>query len=627
MKKLFWSLAVLVSGSISALAQQPYVQTVPYITSGLSKPVEITHCKDARLFIVEQDGRIRIVRNDSLLTNPFLDINPQVLSTGTEQGLLGLAFDPDYKSNGYFFVNYINNSGNTVISRFGTNPLDSNLADPASEVVFMTVNQPYTNHNGGDIEFGPDGYLYIPLGDGGSANDPQNRAQNKKERLGKILRIDVRHGSSYLIPPDNPHVNDTTWFPEIWSLGVRNTWKASFDRLTGDLWFGDVGQDTWEEIDFVSSLNMEAKNFGWRCYEATHPFNTSGCQPLNVFTEPVYEYQHAGGNCSVTGGLIYRGAKYGNLFGHYLFADFCIPEIRSLKQLDDTTFSYLTHSTWSGAGISIFGQDRNGEMYVGNMYNGHIRRIVDTTSCAPTAFLAVDDTIRICAPNGELSTPYGDSLTFIWYRNGVMLPVTSNILTIAQNGLYVVQVQNTATGCSAGDTVFVQLTQNAPTINFSSLNNLYCVFDAPVTLSATPAGGTFSGIGVSGNTFDPSLSGAGKFLVQYTYTTSNGCIYKSTLLTEVRTCVGQFEQGNVEGLTVYPNPAHDLVQVVFNVNSAERTIFDLFDLSGRKVLSEQVNHAAGQVSHQLKTARLNPGTYLLRLTNDAGTSGTRLIIY
>lgn len=422
-------------------------------------------------------------------------------------------------------------------------------------------------------------------------------------------------------------MNDTTWYPEIWSLGVRNTWKASFDRLTGDLWFGDVGQDTWEEIDFVSSLNMEAKNFGWRCYEATHPFNTSGCQPLNVFTEPVYEYQHVGGNCSVTGGLIYRGAKYGNLFGHYLFADFCIPEIRSLKQLNDTTFSYLAHSTWSGAGISIFGQDRKGEMYVGNMYNGHIRRIVDTTSCAPAAFLAVDDTIRICAPTGELSTPYGDSLTYIWYRNGVMLPVTSNTLTIAQNGLYVVQVQSQSTGCSAGDTVFVQLTPNAPTISFTGVNNLYCIFDPAITLSATPVGGTFSGIGVNGNTFDPSLAGTGRYLLQYTYSASNGCTYTSQQLTEVKTCTGVYENGEVEALFVFPNPAKDQVQVNFTSHSAQQTSLVLFDLSGRKVLEEKVNHDAGSVSYRLNTQGIKAGTYFLRVMNEKGNSGMKLMFY
>lgn len=627
MKKIISVISAFFLVITTGFSQQPWVQVIPYITSGLSKPVEITHCNDRRLFIVEQDGRIRIVMNDTLKVLPFLDINPQVLSTGTEQGLLGLAFDPDYKVNGHFFVNYINNSGNTVISRFSVNPLDSNTADPQSEVVFLTVNQPYTNHNGGDIEFGPDGYLYIPLGDGGSANDPQNRAQNQKELLGKFLRIDVRHGDQYLIPPDNPHVNDTAWYPEIWSLGVRNPWKASFDRLTNHLWFGDVGQDTWEEVDFIAADEMSGRNFGWRCYEATHPFNTSGCLPVSSFTEPVYEYQHSGGgNCSITGGVVYRGARYGNLFGHYLFADFCVPEFRTLKRENDTTFSYLAHSTWSGAGISVIGEDDRGNLYAGNLYNGHVRRLVDTTSCAPAAFLSENDSIRICAPTGQLSTPYADSLTYLWYRNGTMLPVTSNVLQIAQNGFYLVRVQHIGTGCFAEDSVFVQLTPNAPTLSFSGVNSSYCVFDPAVTLSASPSGGLFSGIGVNGNQFDPAAAGVGNYLLQYTYSTSNGCVYKSQVQTAVNSCTALFENGSISGLIAFPNPAADLLNLKFSCAAAGTATLEVYNLSGRKLFSRQLLVKMGANAERMDVGTISPGTYLLLMQHDKGSTATKFIV-
>ena len=612
MKKLIILLLAFLP-MISA-AQNPYLITEPYITSGLVKPVEITNCKDSRLFIVEQDGRIRIVLNDVLRSTPFLDINAQVLSTGTEQGLLGLAFHPDYKTNGYFFVNYINNSGNTVISRFSVNPADSNLALPSSEVILKTITQPYTNHNGGDIEFGPDGYLYIPLGDGGSANDPQNRAQNKKSYLGKIMRWDVSHGDTYLIPPDNPFVNDTLYYPEIWSLGWRNPWKINFDRANGDLWIGDVGQDVWEEVDVEEASNSGGGNYGWRCYEASVAFNTSGCQSASSYITPVYEYQHASGNCSVTGGEVYRGGQYGNLFGHYVFTDFCVPSLRTLQK-QGASYNYLAHSTWSGAGMSAFGSGVNGSMYVANLYNGQIRKLVDTTSCAPAAWLSDEDTLRICDATGVLRTPPGDSLTYAWYRNGNILSgSTENELAVSQNGDYVVVVTNLGTGCTASDSVVLRLTLNPPAVSLSGIDSVYCVFDSPVALNGTPAGGVYSGIGVSGSTFDPSVAGIGTYLVQYKYTATNGCVYKSILKTEVRSCVNLVEQEGLQSISMYPNPTGGNVTFSCKVATAGDYVMTVTDLHGRTAWTEVVNLSAGTYSRSLDFTGLANGTYLLQMS-------------
>jgi len=606
-----------------AQGQSPYLITVPYLSTGLVKPVEITNAFDDRLFIVEKDGRIRIVENDTLKVTPFLDINARVLSTASEQGLLGLTFDPEYATNGYFFVNYIDNNGHTVISRFSVDPANPNQALPNSEVIYLTVIQPYNNHNAGDIEFGPDSYLYIPLGDGGSANDPQNRAQNKKEMLGKILRIDVRHGEQYLIPPDNPFIGDTSWLPEIWSAGLRNPWKAAFDAQTGDLWMGDVGQGTWEEIDMEPAGSAGGLNYGWRCYEGLHPFNTSGCQPASSYTDPVYEYQHLNGNCSVTGGVVYRGGKYGLLSGHYLFSDYCVPSIRTLKQINDTTFNYLAHSTWTGAGISIFGSDMYGEVYLGNLYNGHIRKIVDTVSCAPAAWLADEDTFRICAASGFLQTPAGDSLTYTWYRNGNPLSANTNKLAVSQNGTYVVQVSNLATGCSAADTVFVQLTPNAPVVNFA-LDSVYCVFDGVQTLAPSPGGGTFSGYGISGNQFDPSAVAPGKYLIQYSYTSANGCNYKEVKLTEVRTCTGLSESPAASQLTIAPNPGQGAFTVSLETVSSQSRLV-ISDLAGRMV-SETIIQQSGLQRISLDLSSLQNGMYMLQLINELGVSSARLML-
>lgn len=607
----------------SGRAQPPYLTTVPYITAGLVKPVEITHAGDNRLFIVEQDGRIRIVENDTLKATPFLDINPRVLSSGNEQGLLGLAFDPEYAQNGYFFVNYTNNSGHTVISRFSVDPANPNLALAGSEVIYLTVIQPYNNHNGGDIDFGPDGYLYIPLGDGGSVNDPQNRAQNRKQWLGKVLRIDVRNGELPLIPPDNPFIADTTWLPEIWSAGVRNPWKAAFDKQTGDYWFGDVGQGTWEEVDVEPAGGAGGVNYGWRCYEASQPFITSGCQPAVAYTQPVYEYQHLSGNCSVTGGMVYRGARYGNLAGHYVFTDFCIPSLRTLKQVNDTTFNYLVHGSWPGAGISVFGADAGGELYAANLYNGHIRRIVDTTSCAPVAWLANGDTLRICTPSGTLRTPSGDSLTYGWYRNGTLLPVTAAACPVNQNGTYVVQVTSQITGCSAADTVYVQLTPNAPAIDFT-LDSSYCVFDSMQYLSPSPSGGTFSGYGIAGSQFHPAAVVAGAYLIQYTYADTNGCTYRLIKKTNVQSCVGTVETPAFSAVSVAPNPGLGLFTVSF-LTGAPSTLMLVTDMLGRTVLQTEVN-GTGHRQVPLDLTALRQGQYLIRLMNAEGQAVLKVML-
>lgn len=345
--------------------------------TGFNRPVNIKHAGDDRLFVAEQDGIIKIVNSDgSVEPTNFLDIDAIVGSNGNEQGLLGLAFHPDFDTNGYFFVNYTNNSGDTVISRFSRIGINPTIADPNSELIILTYSQPYSNHNGGELQFGPDGYLYISSGDGGSGGDPQNNGQNLNSLLGKLLRIDVNNASAsnpYDIPADNPFVGNASARDEIWAYGLRNAWKFSFDSANNNLWIADVGQNAREEINMVASSNA-GLNYGWRCYEGNSAYNTSGCPSSSTLTFPVAEYSHSGGRCSITGGYVYRGTTYPNLVGTYLFGDVCTQEIGYLKFEGGSWNS--TFESFSGNWVA-FGEDINGELYVSSL-GGTIYKVTDS---------------------------------------------------------------------------------------------------------------------------------------------------------------------------------------------------------------------------------------------------------
>jgi glucose/arabinose dehydrogenase len=324
----------------------------PLDISGLERPVDLQPDGSGRLFVIEKVGRIRILENDQLLETPFLDITDRVGSNGNEQGLLGLAFHPGYQENGRFFVNYTDTSGgDTVIARFQVSS-DPNVADPNSEVQLLGVEQPFPNHNGGVLAFGPDGYLYAGLGDGGAQGDPFGNAQNTEVLLGKILRIDVDSAEPYAVPSDNPFGN------EIWAYGFRNPWRLSFDRATGDLYIGDVGQGQWEEIDFLAAGSPGGANFGWDHREGAHDYEGGGPEGM---IDPVAEYSHPEGGCSVTGGYVYRGSMP-EWNGIYLYADYCTGMIWGLIQIDGGWQNQLLFDV--DVTITSFGQDENGEVYL-----------------------------------------------------------------------------------------------------------------------------------------------------------------------------------------------------------------------------------------------------------------------
>jgi glucose/arabinose dehydrogenase len=330
------------------------------VVSGLRNPVHLTApAGDARLFVVEQEGRIRIVQNGQLLSTPFLDIVSKV-GSGGERGLLSMAFHPEYRSNGYFYVNYTDRNGDTNVERYSVGS-DSNRAEPASARRVLLVTQPYSNHNGGHILFGPDGMLYVAMGDGGSGGDPQNHAQNRGDLLGDLLRIDV-NADPYGIPADNPFRTVSGARGEIWAYGLRNPWRIAFDRVAGNLYVADVGQNQVEEINVVPA-STAGLNYGWRIMEGSHCYNPSSNCSRAGLTEPAAEYTHSEG-CSVTGGLVYRGSAMPDLRGHYFYADYCEGWIRSFLYTNGQVGNLRTWPLGSIGSILSFGEDATGELYV-----------------------------------------------------------------------------------------------------------------------------------------------------------------------------------------------------------------------------------------------------------------------
>lgn len=329
----------------------PNDYTWQLIASNLDRPVDLQPDGSGRLFVVEKLGHIHIIENGQLMETPFLNIEDRVNDSSNEMGLLGLAFHPDYAQNGYFFVNYTGRGGDTFISRFQVSG-DPDLANPSSETNLLHVSQPFPNHNGGGLDFGPDGYLFVGLGDGGAAGDPFGNGQKTDTLLGKILRLDVNTAESYAIPADNPFGN------EIWAYGLRNPWRISFDKLTGDFYIGDVGQGTWEEIDYLPAGSPGGVNFGWDYREGKHDYE--GKAPSGL-TEPVAEYSHAEGGCSVTGGYVYRGSMP-EWNGIYLYGDYCTGFVWGLIKSDGGWQVQRLFNT--DANITSFGQDEMGEVYL-----------------------------------------------------------------------------------------------------------------------------------------------------------------------------------------------------------------------------------------------------------------------
>ena len=398
----------IVSLALSACAglASAQVSTVPFV-SGLDRPVYMVPAPGSpeQMFVIEQEGAIRVIDNGVLLPTPFLDIDPIVVggtNGGNEQGMLGLAFNPDYETSGRFFVYYIGAGSDTYVVEYTRSVGDPNIADAGSARIILTIDQPFSNHNGGWMDFGPDGFLYIATGDGGAANDPGNRASNLQLLLGKMLRIDVSDDQvTYTVPPSNPFVG-VSGLDEIWSYGLRNPWRSSFDVMTGDLWIADVGQGSREEVNFQPASSTGGEHYGWRCREGfieNPAFNGCTPTPPTGFTEPVHDYSLAGAPCAVTGGYFYRGCEVPEFEGKYIFGDYCAGDVWTLDPSNGYAVALVADQ---GFGLSSFGQDAAGELYVMDLFGGTIEKFV-SASAVDDNNNGIPDACEVCLPdvNGD----------------------------------------------------------------------------------------------------------------------------------------------------------------------------------------------------------------------------------
>ncbi|MCH2488609.1 MAG: PQQ-dependent sugar dehydrogenase [Flavobacteriales bacterium] len=404
---------------LTAISQTVSIEKFNDDSVTFDSPVDLQNAGDDRLFVVEKAGIIKILKTDGTINDvPYLNIDNRVFdptSPFDERGLLGLAFHPDYATNGYFYVNYINNSGDTQVSRFTVDPGNPEIAFPGSELEIISYSQPFGNHNGGALAFGPDGFLYIASGDGGSGGDPGNRAQNTTLLLGKLLRIDVDNpsgGDNYGIPADNPFAGSGVDAEEIWAYGLRNPFRFSFDFVEEEVWIGDVGQNNIEEVD-RAGITEAGLNYGWRCYEGSQPFNTANCPDPSELTFPVAEYTHAGGNCSIVGGYVYRGNVYDDLQGIYLFADTCSGMIGTVDQSNNQ----MNQGDFNGTWVS-FGQDVNNELYIVDL-DGDIYSIKGSVLATPEHSTSLDISMT---PN-----PASEAITIAMTSDTINSIVITNI--------------------------------------------------------------------------------------------------------------------------------------------------------------------------------------------------------
>ena len=590
MKKGILLLAFLCLISIVSIAQISLTQ----FAQGLALPVDIKSCGDDRLFVLEQKGNIQLLDTSGIMySRPFLNIQTRV-QLSSEQGLLGLAFPDDYATTGYFYVNYTAKpNGETRISRFRTYASSPDSADPNSEEILLRIYQPFSNHNGGHLAFGPDGYLYIGTGDGGSGGDPGNRAQNTDSLLGKMLRIIVDPSdSTYSIPPSNPFAHDTSnGRPEIWAVGMRNPWRWSFDKVTGDLWIGDVGP---------SSLT---------------------CGVAADYWSPVRTYSHAAG-CSVTGGYIYRGGKYNELYGKYFYTDYCQSNIHYLVPNGSGGFADTDLGNLGAASVISFGVDKNGELYCGTS-GGNIYRF-NSADCTPVAAIANGiDSISDCGAGSViLNGIVNDEYFANWYLDGSLYASDTTQIQGFQNGTYVLEVINGA--CVNRDTIYVSLVPPL-NISFTGLDTLYCVYNSTAFLLPNVLGGTFSGPGINLASFNPAIAGEGIHTITYTYTDATGCTYSGSQNVRVDLCLGISENNWLNTISVFPNPSNGSFNIqVYSTKDRSMNMLITNNI-GQSVSQETFVVGAGESTIDIDT-KLPAGIYFVRLTEGENILVKKIVV-
>lgn len=586
------------------------------IASGLTLPIDLKHCGDDRLFVAERIGKIRIINPDSTLRpTSFLDISAKVSSyTNSEEGFLGIAFSPNYKTDRKFYVNYTANiSGQltSVIEEYKADPSDSNIA-LTTPLIILTQSQPFDNHNGGNLMFGKDGYFYINLGDGGDAGDPMGNGQNKNTFLAKILRIDVSNSSMaqpYVIPSSNPFYNDPTpgIKKEIWAYGVRNPWRSSVDRLTGDLWIADVGQGAVEEIDFQPVNTPGGRNYGWNIIEGTACYSPpSGCNQTGLIL-PIYDYTHAVGK-SITGGYIYRSAQSKSLFGTYLFADYVQKWIDGIREsggaLSGTVTHYITNSQSTGNPVS-FGEDRYGDQYILFNNNGTVYKLEDTSYLRkPKAYFTTMD-----LGNGSFLFQglEGRNLTYQWLKNDAIIPgATSFNYTTSVTGIYTLVVKNTLdiSDTSAPYTIGA-LPQSLISFNAKKITGNKIQLQWSTASEQNISGYSImrklngeTNFSIIGFVESKSINGISNNKPDYAFTDSvalnNSKIFYRL---QIKNVDGSFTYSDIRSISFngiknsfsfYPNPAKGFVQI--NIEDfGEPLVMVMYDNMGRKIKEQYLN--------------------------------------
>ena len=621
LKLAFFSLFISI---LNLRAQTPSIALEDF-ASGFSQPVEIANAGDSKLYIVERAGKIKTITPGSNTYPVFMDITNKVVSAGQEQGLLGLAFHPNYAVNGYFYVYYTGGTGNgfTVVARYSRSVANPNVADTSTGKILFTVTQPYSNHNGGCIKFGPDGYLYISLGDGGSGGDPQGYAQSLTTKLGKILRIDV-NGSTpntpyYSVPSTNPFFNSTVAGiqKEIWAYGLRNVWKFSIDKLNGDLWLGDVGQGTYEEVDYQLASSLGGENYGWRCYEGNTAYNTTGCAAQSTMVAPVHVYSHGSAGCSITGGFRYRGTANGLLYGGYLFTDYCSGLVKMLTapNVSGGTWSVTTLVDANNNNHSAFGEDVNGELYVAELANGKILRVKEN-SCKPSAIITNNTNVIVTCTNVVLNALTGPTLSYQWLLNGTPISgATSSSYTVNNFGSYALKTsQFSIGGCSGSDTsATIQVYFNAPQVLISTTSSCSSLNQGSAVSSVT--GGTSPYIYSWSNGSTASvIQGLGVGTYSVDVTDANGCFATASGTVNSSVC-------GVPIVTI-----NNITSTQFNVNWNSQSCALKYRVQIRK--SGDVNWTTYFVTNpglnKLITGLLAATTYSIRVRTQCNSSGSEL---
>lgn len=604
----FIHLSAFAGDSIFAL---PKIAFIPF-ASGFSRITDITNAGDGRLFVTEQAGKIKIVQpNGTVNQKLFLNISSIVNSSGNSQGLLGMAFHPSYSSNKYFFLNYTkkSDSSNTQISRFSTSLVnaDTALLSSKSEILYFTQLNKF--HNGGDLNFSTDGYLYIGTGDGGKPTETSNNAQNNKLLLGKLLRIDINNAAPYSIPATNPFVGNSNYLPEIWATGLRNPWRISFDKQTNDLWIADAGQNDWEEVNMVQSGSNGGMNFGWKCWEGNHQYDTTGCFAQQNLQFPIFEYEQSDPQCSIIGGFVYRGKQYPRLFGQYICTDYCSGDVWLVKKQNNQTSSFRK-SSGSLTAIVTFGENNMGELFAGNGDNGKIYKVIDTC----THFYAVKNIQQACnGNNGSISLNIIGGIgnkTILW-SNGNN---TINNTNLSPN-IYYLSITDQQ-GCEIIDTTnIIAVAPEVPTIQFNIENNILSTSTAtnyqwfkdgiPYLIQSVAQTDSTTIATVSGDYYVKTID-------------KNGCEAQSETLAIV---ISKLENEiNIGSLSLFPNPAKNFIHIQFNGNNNQSNQLLVMDVFGKKIIEIDFKNQ----STNLDISQLSTGFYFVKIITDKGAISKKI---